>query len=150
MYWNNVWLNTFNTQNFFNKTLFLENIFFFLFSDKVFNFFFFNLFSKNLKHFSFFKTILLTKKQIKQKTYTFKKKKFNKNIKYNFTRLWLVKYNNFILITTFVFFYLKVKKKKKIFKNTLKISKITKIFWKKKKGWNFKQKAFKRNNYLIF
>ena len=150
MYWNNVWLNTFNTKMFFNKTLFLENIFYFLFSEKIFNFFFFNIFPKNVKNFLFFKSIVLKHKKLKQKVWVKSKNKKKKKIKYNFTRLWLIKFNNFILIATFVYFFFKTKKKKKLFKNKIKISKIIKIFWKKRKGWNSKRKFFKKNNYLVF
>ena len=152
MYWNNLWINTFNTKDFFNKTLFIENIFYFLFSDKIFKFFFLKEFSKSLKNFSFFKDTILTKKKKIKKDVYFKKKrvKVKKHIKYNFTKLWIIKYNNFILISTFVFFYFKVKKRKKKIKLKLKLTKIVKIFWKKKKGWNFQRRAFKKNNYLVF
>ena len=153
MYWNNLWVNTFNTKNFFNKTLFLENIFYFLFSDKVFKFFFLKKFSKTLKNFSFFKDTILTKKNKIKKNVYFKRKKpgVRKHVKYNFTKVWLIKFNNFILISTFVFFYFKVKKKKKTYpKVKFKVSKIITIFWNKEKGWNFKRKAFLKNNYLVF
>ena len=110
MYWNNLWVNTFNTKNFFNKTLFIENIFYFLFSDKIFKFFFLKKFSKTLKNFSFFKDTILTKKKKIKKNIYFKRKRVGvrKHIKYNFTKVWLIKFNNFILISTFVFFYFKL------------------------------------------
>ena len=40
MYWNNCWLNSFNSKNFFNKTVFLEKLFHYIFSEKIFLHFF--------------------------------------------------------------------------------------------------------------
>jgi len=57
MYWNNSWFNFFNKKIFLNKTLFFENIFLYLFSDKLFNFFFTHILGKFKKN--FFKLILL-------------------------------------------------------------------------------------------
>lgn len=149
MYWDNTWVNTFNYKNFFNKTLFLGNILYFLFSEKIFKFFFLNDKKKNVKNFFFFKSDLLFKKRIK--SIKLKKKK-SKVKRYNFTRIWFIKFNNFVLFTTFVLFYLKIMKKKKKMKRKLKTAKNAAVFWKKKKGFNFKKKAHNRmiNNYLVF
>ena len=147
MYWNNSWVNFFNKKNYFNKVLFFENIFYFLFSDKIFRFFFKNFKSDFSNSFLFKKLIL--KKKNKVRNFFFlkknKKKKISKNrkAKYNFTRLWFIKYNNYIMLTTFVFFYFKVKKKKKIKKKNFSfLNKTFNIFLKKKRGLNFKKKLF--------
>ena len=146
MYWNNSWVNFFNKKNFFNKTLFFENIFVYLFSDKLFNFFFLGFLNKFKK--KFFKFILKTSTKPRYRHLVNSsedkrtkkiKKTGKKKIKYNFTKIWFIKYNNYILFTTFVFFYFKIKKKKK------KISKLffkkrLNIFWKKKRGVNLKKK----------
>ncbi len=62
MYWNNTWLSNFNQNTFFNKILFLENILFFIFSEKIFQNFFEKKYEKPFKDFSkksFFKKIFL-------------------------------------------------------------------------------------------
>ncbi len=149
MYWNNTWVHTFNSKNFFNKTLFLENIFMFLFTDRVFFFFFKNKFFKKYtkKHFfvsKFFKKL----PNINNKRNSLRRK--NKSLrrkltkKYNFTRLWVIKFNKFILFTTFVFFYFKVKKKKKLKNRKKKITKTFLLFWKRKKSYDFKKNIFKK------
>lgn len=45
-------------------------------------------------------------------SYSRVQKKKKTKTKYNFTKVWFVRYNNFILLSTFVFFYFKIKKKK--------------------------------------
>lgn len=145
MYWNNSWVNYFNKKNYFNKVLFVENIFYFLFSDKIFRFFFknhINLFQKS----NLFKKLSLKKKnKVKNLFFLIKKRKptnrKKRKIRYNFTRLWFVKYNNYILLSTFVFFFFKVKRKKKKQVSIIK-SKPPLILWRKKKGFNFKRKLF--------
>lgn len=145
MYWNNSWVNFFNKKNFFNKVLFFENIFYFLFSDKLFNFFF-KTYSIDFSRSNLFKKLIIKKKnKVKGDFFFFKKSKRRrtkiKKTKYNFTRLWFVKYNNYILLSTFVFFYFKVKKKKKFPKIIqFLVNKTPIIFWKKKKGPNLKKK----------
>ena len=115
MYWNNTWVNFFNKKIFFNKTLFFENIFLFLFSDKIFNFFFLNKVD-SFKESPLFKKIISRKIKSTTKYLSNFDKKLKKNLKkkviYNFTRVWFIKYSNYILLSTFVFFYFKVKKKK--------------------------------------
>ena len=149
MYWNNTWLNPFNKKIFFNKTLFIENIFIYLFSDKLFNFFFTEVLKKFKK--KLFKLILLKKiKQLhlpttlnEKKLYKKKNLSIKKKIKYNFSKIWFIKYNSYILFTTFVFFYFKIKKKKNtslLLKPPFK--KKLNIFWRKKRGINFKKNTF--------
>ena len=152
MYWNNSWVNVFNSKNFFNKTLFFENIFYFLFSEKIFTVFFKNHKSSFVKSQLFKKLFFLKQNKIKNTFFfkTKKRKKKIKKIKYNFSRIWFIKYNNFILLSSFIFFYLKIKKKT----NTVKIkrisSKVPHIFWRKKKGQNFKKFLFKKYTNMCF
>ena len=155
MYWNNVWLNNFNTRHFLNKTLFFENIFFFIFSEKIFKFFFSKIFTKFQNQNFQFKSFFIKKN--KKKKFTFLKKNVvsltaKKKINYNFTRIWFVKYNNYILFTSFVFFYFKIKKKKPLkgfFKNQIILKPIS-LFLQKNRGKNFKRRVFLNNNYLVF
>jgi len=150
MYWNNSWVNNFNKSIFLNKTLFVEQLLIFIFSEKIFNFFFKNSIQKYELHEETFKHLFLfTKKKFNLK----KKKNLKKNIKtrYNFTRFWFIKYNQFILISTFVFSFLKIKKKTKFFRNKIKnFQKKSTIFWRKKKGDNFKKNLFFFKNHLAF
>jgi hypothetical protein len=76
----------------------------------------------------------------------------NKKIRYNFTKLWFVKQNNFVLLSVFCFFYFKIKKIKKIKKRLIFASKTLKVFFKKKKGGFFKKplKKLKSNMSLFF
>lgn len=53
------------------------------------------------------------------------KKSLGKKENYNFSRVWFVKFNKFVLITMFSYFYLRVKA------------------WRRKKRFNFKKKRFK-------
>ncbi len=134
-YWNNSWVNNFNTKVFLNKSLFIENLINFLFTERIFGFFFLkklNFLNENSKK-------------------AFLKKLTNKTLlkKFNFTKLWFIKYNQFILISIFCFFYLRIKrqvlKKKKIsFKKT------TLVFWKKRKGKNSKRRFFFTKSPLAF
>jgi hypothetical protein len=151
MYWNNSWVHTFNGKDFFNKTLFFENIFLYILSERVFTFFFKNVIlrKQTKKEFRF----SLLKKNKK----SFFTKKFKKGVgkkfftkKYNFTKMWLLKYNSFILFTTFVFFYFKVKKKKKTKPKKRKTSKVFLLFWRRKKGYRFKKKKFSTKTYIGF
>ena len=150
MYWNNSWVNYFNKKNFFNKTLFFENIFLFLFSDKIFNFFFTGKLD-TFKETTLFKNFFLKKVTTYSTQLPNNKKKFKKivkkKVKYNFTRVWFVKYGSYILLSTFVFFYFKIKKKtnKQKFKYTLK--KNNNIFFKKKQS-NFKKNYTLLNNQI--
>lgn len=153
MYWNNSWLNNFNFKNFFSKTLFLENILFYIFSEKIFKIFFEKKISQleteklflkkiNKKLFLRKNKIYFTKKKIKKN-----KIKFNK---YNFTKLWFIKYNNYILLTTFLYFFFKIKNKKKYKIKTKPLNKVSLIFWKKRRGSNIKKKIFFSKDYLFF
>lgn len=153
MYWNNTWLNNFNYKNFLNKTLFLENFFLFIFSEKIFKTFFEKttnntiinkLFLKKIKKFSFFrKNKLLFKKIIKKKNTV-------KHHKYNFSKVWFVKYNNYLLITTFVYYFFKIKNRKKFKTKNKFLNKVPILFWKKRKGPNIKKKIFFKKSYLFF
>lgn len=158
MYWNNTWVNNFNSKNFFNKTMFLTDIFVFIFSEKIFKLFFFN--EDQIKNDTiyqnkefFLKKVLLRREKkstfLKMGKNNMKKKKLKLN-KYNFSKLWLIKYNNYILLTTFVFFYFKIKPKRNSFKKILPIVKTPKIFWKKRKGQNLKRKIFLLKEYTFF
>ena len=154
MYWNNLWVNNFNRKIFLNKTLFIENIFYFIFSEKIFRFFFTKLLKKFIKTNPIFKSFFVKKNNLRKRKFTFfkkrAKKKGKKKISYNFTRIWFIKFNNYILFTTFVFFYFRVKKRKKLKKIKLKLSRRSFIFFKKRRGRNIKRKLFLNNNYLIF
>ncbi len=159
MYWNNTWVNNFNKQFFLNKTLFLESLISFLFSEKIFNFFFFKKITTSSDNVLFFKNSFL--KKIKNKNILIKKTKTKQLLlknkkgtflqktnlnKYNFTRIWLIKYNNYILLSTFVYFYIKVKPLRTTSFKKLKnksLPKLQTIFWKKKRGFN--KKRFKIN-----
>jgi len=149
MYWDNTWVSTFDYKNFFSKTLFLSSILYFLFSEKIFKFFFLNDNNSNVKSFLFFKSDILLKKRIKIVN---SEKKRSSIKRYNFTRVWFIKYNNFVLFTTFILFYLRVVEKKKPKKTKLKITLAAKVFWKKRRGYNFKKKAYNRmvSSYLVF
>lgn len=157
MYWNNTWLNNFNSKNFFSKTLFLTDIFVFIFSEKVFKLFFFNKGDESnipTNRESFLRKILFKKKLklnfLKNNKIFFKKKKKLKLNKYNFSKLWLVKYNKYILFTTFVFFYFKIKPKTRFLRRRKSLVKTPKIFWKKRKGSNLKRKVFLLKEYTFF
>ena len=153
MYWNNVWVNNFNTKHFLNKTLFFENIFYFIFSEKIFKYFF----SKTLIRFQHqntqFKLFFLKKN--KNSKITFLKKKgvsalSKKKTNYNFTRIWFIKYNSYILFTSFVFFYFKIKKRKWLKRTKYTLSKPLALFLQKNRGKNFKRRVFLDNSYLNF
>ena len=165
MYWNNCWFNNFNKNFFFNKTVFIESIFFFLFTDRILKFFFKKRYKgKSNKVFFFkffFKKRVIKKNLFKKNKIIFKKtlkKKSSKILrkKYNFSKLWFIKYNNYILLSIFCFFYFKVKKKKltKLKRKKLKLffikNKVARIFWRKKRGQNLKRKKLVINNYLSF
>lgn len=153
MYWNNTWLNFFNRKNFFNKTIFFENIYLYLFSEKLFNFFFLKKANKLSSSTHFIKILLRKKTTLMLKPTQNKFKKFRKlskkKVKYNFTRIWFVKYNNFILFSTFVFFYFKIKKKKHLM-NKLCFKKKPNLYWRKKKSTNLKKKIFYKLNIFEF
>ena len=153
MYWNNCWLNNFNRKLFFNKILFLEELFNYLLLEKSFSFFFKKVQQTNKLKNMYFKTTLQQK--LLNKNFFKKKNKSNQNIyikkkkkiiKYNFTRIWFIKYNNYILLTTFFFFYFKIKKIK-LKKNQTPLLKTLGVFWKKKRNSNFKKHTF--NNIYV-
>ena len=60
------------------------------------------------------------------------KKIWNKKENCNFSRVWFVKFNKFVLITMFSYFYLKIK------------------IWKKKKTFNFNRKRRKNSSLFAF
>lgn len=144
MYWDNCWLNFFNKNNFFNKTNFLESFFVFLFTERIFYNFFTQNFFKKITEENIF-NVFLVRKRIRKKF----SHKSNKKIKYNFTKVWFVKHNSFVLLSIFCFFYFKIKKKKKFFKKKLMpVSKTLKVFFKKRRGGSFK-KPLKRLKYCM-
>ena len=165
MYWDNSWLNNFNKKFFLDKTLFLERIFFYLLSDKLFNNFCLKKTNMKKIKYKFFKFFFL-KKLYKKYSYRFYKNALldnktsntsellpdTKHKKYNFTRLWFVKYNDYILLSSFCFFFFKVKKVKSVlsFKRSIPRNKTYKIFFKKRKSRNFTRKKFFLKNYLVF
>lgn len=166
MYWNNLWLDNFNKKIFLNKTLFIENILHFMFSEKIFKFFFTRYVKKYNISNPIFKSILLSRRSwIKVKGSTPQRKL--KRVKrrkvrrpsYNFSRVWFIKFNNYILFTTFVFSYFKLKsklKKKNIFKKIkfkkikIKTKKKSRIFLKRRRGHNFKRRLLFRGSCLLF
>jgi hypothetical protein len=109
-----------------------------LFCEKVFQNFFSKQIEKTGKNFFYFKNIFT--KKVKKKLYfkkskfsfykkaTKKNKKIGRNKKYNFTKVWFIKYNNFILATTFVYFYFKIKSKKIQFKKKAFLQKTPLVF----------------------
>jgi len=160
MYWNNCWLNNFNFKNFLNKTLFLENLFSFLFCEKIFRNFFTKRLEKSDAKSFYFKNVFF--KKIRKKFY-FKKDKLlfykrgtklnlntHKSKKYNFTKVWFIKYNNFILATLFVYFYFKIRGKKIQPKKKSSLQRAPSVFWKKRRGPNLKKKLFLKRNYFMF
>jgi hypothetical protein len=143
MYWNNNWLNNFNYTFFLNKTLFLDNFFTYIFSERIFLLFFFKLFIKKQ---NFFRTKTGINNS-KSKTGVSNSK--SKIIKYNFTKLWFIKYNNFILLSNFCFFYFKIKRSKKKLKKKNTLKSVT-VFFKKKRSTNLKKKQFFAKTYSSF
>ena len=148
-----------------NKTIFLENLLGFLFSERIFKYFFFKKTNLSYKKVLFFKNVFL--KKLKKKNIFLKKTKIktslkkkdvglhtNSNLyKYNFTKVWLVKYNNYILLTTFVYFYFKIKNTKNVNKKKQKaktLPKLQTLFWRKKRGLNKKRQKINFNINLVF
>ena len=129
MYWNNCFFNNFNSTNFFNKILFLENLILFIFSEKIFSYFFTKKINAGSTKLIFSKKQTTVFKTNKHKSIRFNSRKE----KYNFTRLWVVKFNNYILLSTFCFFYFKIKKRNKRRGKKNLFIKIPSIFWKKRK-----------------
>lgn len=135
MYWDNSWVNTFSNKIYFNKTLYIVDIVYYLLIDKVIEFYFERKKSDLKKYVLYFKEFILPKKifkktqtpvwakkqqkqqkQQKQRNmWKFKKLKIKKH---NITRVWFIKYNSFILLSCFVFFYPRTRKK--IFKGYTK------------------------------
>lgn len=165
MYWDNCWFNNFNKNFFFNKTIFIGSILHFLFSDEVFDAYFFIkkkcIEGKQLYYFKkFFK-----KKQFKKQSLRPKRFVTEEDVeittalttppqyRYNFTRLWFVKYNKYILISIFCFFSTKILKKNIFTKNNFELSYQTKIFgafFRKKAGKNWRKNQFFYKDYLVF
>jgi hypothetical protein len=169
MYWNHSWLNNFNNKLFFNKLLFIENILLFIFSEKIFGCFLkkktspLNQSKKDNgagdSKLPFFRKAFLFKKNKKitmenqfSTSRSLKKRKTTDCRRFNFTKFWFVKYNTYLLVSTFVFFYFKVKplKKKLSYRDIFRRAKIASIFFKKKKGDNFKKKSFFKTKLVNF
>lgn len=146
MYWNHSFLDSFNQKNFFSKILFLENFFKFIFSEKIFFFFF----EKKLvvtKQNKRFKNIIKTNyKSIKVR---FLKKNYKTN--YNTNKVWIIKFNSFVLISIFFFHFFKIKKRtKKVLQKAVFLKKTKVIFFKKRKGDNLKRKLITVNKDFSF
>jgi len=129
MYWNNSWFNNFNQKNYLLKTIFLENLLKLVCSEKIFKFFFFNGFFVSNKFFlKFIKNVELQKQeQSKSKKLRKIPKKKKPRIRFNFSKLWFIKFNGYILITMFCFFF----KWKKAFKARRRGGKKKRIFLNK-------------------
>ena len=84
MFWDNCWVSNFNQKNFFDKVNFFKNIFYLLFSENLFKFFFLKKpnFLKNLK--------------VKKKSFFF--------LTLNFTKIWFIKFNKYVILNVFFFF----------------------------------------------
>ena len=107
MYWNNSWLNNFNQKNYLLKTMFLESLLKLVCSERVFKFFFFSrFFCSNQFFLKFINNVELQKRELlkshKQPKKIVKKKKFK--LRFNFSRLWFIKFNGYLLVLCFVFF----------------------------------------------
>lgn len=148
MYWNNCWLNNFNKKHFLNKVIFIENLLKFLFTESIFSCFFEKKLINCGAREGFLSNSLLLKKDLKSVK---KQNQVNKITKYNFTRVWFIKYNNYILVTTFVFFFFKTKRIKNKNKNKFSfILKTPNVFWKKKRSKNIKRNQFLLHKYMVF
>lgn len=80
-------------------------------------------------------------------------RKVQKN--YSFSKVWFIKFNNFILMNFFVYYYLKIKKKKyrKQLESPLLVNPMVHTFFKKQYGTNKKRSQFLytiNNDYLVF
>ena len=138
MYWNNSWYNNYNNCNFLNKSLFLENLFLLLFSEKVFSFFFKTLLGKSTES-TLFKSGLIKTGATPNKNFLLSQAT---KTRYNFTKLWLIKFNNFILVSCFCFFFFKIKKRRVNNKKSFFFKKSPTIFWKKKRGVTALKKSY--------
>ncbi len=96
MYWENSWVNELNSRNFQTKIIFLQKLIFSFFSDKLFFFFFFNKVIHNLNESVFYKIV----KQHR----TLKKRNTNLSKKLNLSKVWFIKYRDFIIVSIFCFF----------------------------------------------
>jgi len=134
MYWDNCWLSFFNKNFFLNKTLFLENLFVFLFTERIFYNFFKDNFLKEITKKKKFKFFLIRCNKFSPKTF----EKNLKKIKYNFSKIWFIKYNNYILISFFCFFYFSVQRIKKTKYERIPDHTI-KIVMMRRKGSSFKK-----------
>lgn len=87
--------------------MFLENLIKFTCSEKVFKFFFFNRFFSSGGFFlKFIKSVVIQKKeQLMSRKLKKRLKRKRTKIKLNFSKLWFIKFNGFILITIFCFFF---------------------------------------------
>jgi len=59
-------------------------------------------------------------------------------------------YNNYILFTSFVFFYFKIKKRKLLKRTKYTLSKPLAVFLQKNRGKNFKRRVFLGSSFLNF
>ena len=80
-------------------------------------------------------------------------KRVQKN--YSFSKVWFIKFNNFILMNFFLYYYLKIKKKKyrKQLESPLLENSMVYTFFKKQHGTNKKRSQFLytiNNDYLVF
>lgn len=118
MYWNSCWTSTFNPRVFPKKVFFTEYLFSFFFSDSPFRLSFQRLERRYYKNSRFFKRFFWSRARLLywKRHGLYKKKKipiYKNRLRYNFSKIWVVKYNSFLLLSFFCFFYFRVKRKRK-------------------------------------
>ena len=153
MYWNNSWVHNHNNKNFFNKTLFFENIFTFLVSENIFSFFFLINKKSFFKKITFFKNFFLKKKQKKNKKKTKKKQKGIILPDYGLLNIIIIFY-----LTVLYFFILNWNKKNLLKKKLFSRLNFLEFFGKKRKViilkevylWSITTCIFFFKKYLLF
>lgn len=142
MYWDSCWVNFFYKNFFFKKLLFIEDLLNFFFLEKCFSFFFkrgasFKKGKKKRKDEEVIK--YFTKLYSNSWADPVKQQIEKKN--YHRSRIWFVRYNEYVLISIFFYFFEKLQRKTKRrvdFKN----SRPQTVFFKKRRGFNIKKKKF--------
>ena len=102
MYWESSWVNVQNFQNFQVKVFFIQKLLYYFFSDKIFNLFFIKTSSKMLH-------VQLTKFYLKTKNVYVNTKSIASLTHINLSKLWIIKYRNFLIFQIFGFFFKKKK-----------------------------------------
>ncbi len=164
MHWNNCWITNFKNANkfFLDKTYFVDEFFKKFFYEFSFQPFFLKLLKKHkkkeesesLKNFYFYekllrKTIIIRKKKrriIPEPRENATESYLKRKNRLSFSRVWFVKFNNFVLVTFFIFFFIRLRKKKPTKKKTKafyawRSSRAYTIFHKKL-GNNLKRNVF--------